>query len=43
MAYALMQIALAEDRDCYVMLFSSEFITYEIDSPRWTAAKRVTS
>lgn len=30
MAYALMQIALAEDRDCYVMLFSSEFITYEL-------------
>jgi len=30
MAYALMQIALAEDRDCYVMLFSSEHITYEL-------------
>lgn len=30
MAYALMQIALAEDRDCYVILFSSEQITYEL-------------
>ncbi len=30
MAYALMQIALAEDRDCYVMLFSTEHITYEL-------------
>ena len=30
MAYALMQIALAEDRDCYVMLFSTEQITYEL-------------
>ncbi|WP_070966176.1 ATPase RavA stimulator ViaA [Vibrio sonorensis] len=30
MAYALMQIALAEERDCYVMLFSSEYITYEL-------------
>ncbi len=30
MAYALMQIALAGDRDCYVMLFSTEHITYEL-------------
>ncbi|NLS12162.1 ATPase RavA stimulator ViaA [Vibrio sp. SM6] len=30
MAYALMQIALAEQRDCYVMLFSAEHITYEL-------------
>ncbi|SDH14189.1 Uncharacterized protein, contains a von Willebrand factor type A (vWA) domain [Vibrio xiamenensis] len=30
MAYALMQIALADDRDCYVMLFSTEAITYEL-------------
>ncbi len=30
MAYALMQIALADDRDCYVMLFSTEHITYEL-------------
>ncbi|MBY7915474.1 ATPase RavA stimulator ViaA [Vibrio fluvialis] len=30
MAYALMQIALAEDRDCFVMLFSTEHITYEL-------------
>ncbi|KII76683.1 ATPase RavA stimulator ViaA [Vibrio renipiscarius] len=30
MAYALMQIALAEDRDCYVMLFSTQVITYEL-------------
>ncbi|OAJ92710.1 ATPase RavA stimulator ViaA [Vibrio bivalvicida] len=30
MAYALMQIALAEDRDCYVMMFSTEQITYEL-------------
>ncbi|ELV8612901.1 ATPase RavA stimulator ViaA [Vibrio vulnificus] len=30
MAYALMQIALAEGRDCYVMLFSTEQITYEL-------------
>ena len=30
LAYALMQVALAEDRDCYVMLFSTEFITYEL-------------
>ena len=30
MAYALMQIALAEERDCYVILFSSEHITYEL-------------
>ncbi|MGF1742307.1 ATPase RavA stimulator ViaA [Vibrio profundum] len=29
-AYALMQIALAEDRDCYVMLFSTEMITYQL-------------
>ncbi len=30
MAYALMQMALAEDRDCYVMLFSTQVITYEL-------------
>ena len=30
MAYALMQIALEEDRDCYVMLFSTEHIMYEL-------------
>ncbi|EJN6709896.1 ATPase RavA stimulator ViaA [Vibrio vulnificus] len=30
MAYALMQIALAEGRDCYVILFSTEQITYEL-------------
>ncbi len=29
-AYALMQIALAEERECYVMLFSTELITYEL-------------
>lgn len=29
-AYALMQIALAEDRDCFVILFSTELITYEL-------------
>jgi uncharacterized protein with von Willebrand factor type A (vWA) domain len=30
MAYALMQIALAERRECYVMLFSTQQITYEL-------------
>ncbi|EGQ8088073.1 ATPase RavA stimulator ViaA [Vibrio vulnificus] len=30
MAYALMQIALAEGRECYVILFSTEQITYEL-------------
>ncbi len=30
MAYALMQIALAENRDCYVMLFSTQVITYQL-------------
>ncbi|MBY6198128.1 ATPase RavA stimulator ViaA [Vibrio hangzhouensis] len=30
MAYALMQIALAEDRECYVILFSTTHITYEL-------------
>lgn len=30
MAYALMQIALAENRDCFVILFSTEQITYEL-------------
>ncbi|MDF2153454.1 ATPase RavA stimulator ViaA [Vibrio sp. CAU 1672] len=30
MAYALMQIALAEQRDCYIIIFSSEHITYEL-------------
>lgn len=30
MAYALMQIALAEQRDCFVMLFSTQVISYEL-------------
>ncbi|UAB72203.1 ATPase RavA stimulator ViaA [Vibrio sp. SCSIO 43132] len=30
MAYALMQIALAEGRECYVIIFSTEQITYEL-------------
>lgn len=30
MAYALMQIALAENRDCFVILFSTAQITYEL-------------
>ncbi|KLV05388.1 protein viaA [Photobacterium aquae] len=30
LAYGLMQIALAEDRDCYVILFSTQQITYEL-------------
>jgi uncharacterized protein with von Willebrand factor type A (vWA) domain len=30
MAYALMQIALAEERECYVILFSTTHITYEL-------------
>ncbi|USD68304.1 ATPase RavA stimulator ViaA [Vibrio sp. SCSIO 43136] len=30
MAYALMQIALAEERDCFVIIFSTEQITYEL-------------
>ncbi|MEI8632586.1 ATPase RavA stimulator ViaA [Vibrio sp. PP-XX7] len=29
-AYALMQIALAENRDCYVIIFSTQIITYEL-------------
>jgi uncharacterized protein with von Willebrand factor type A (vWA) domain len=29
-AYALMQIALAEHRDCYVMIFSTQLITYQL-------------
>ncbi len=29
-AYGLMQIALAEERDCYVVLFSTQQITYEL-------------
>lgn len=29
-AYALMQLALADNRDCYVMLFSTEHIAYEL-------------
>ncbi|WP_261818244.1 ATPase RavA stimulator ViaA [Vibrio gallicus] len=29
-AYALMQIAMAEQRDCFVILFSTEQITYEL-------------
>ncbi|WP_330959986.1 ATPase RavA stimulator ViaA [Photobacterium sp. 53610] len=30
LAYGLMQIALADERDCYVMLFSTQHITYEL-------------
>ncbi|MBB1315071.1 MULTISPECIES: ATPase RavA stimulator ViaA [Aliivibrio] len=30
LAYGLMQIALAEGRDCYVILFSTQQITYEL-------------
>jgi uncharacterized protein with von Willebrand factor type A (vWA) domain len=30
LAYALMQIALAENRECYVMIFSTQVITYEL-------------
>ena len=30
LAYGLMQIALAEDRDCYVIIFSTRQITYEL-------------
>ena len=30
LAYGLMQIALAEQRDCYVIMFSTELITYEL-------------
>ncbi|MFC1235531.1 ATPase RavA stimulator ViaA [Vibrio sp. F74] len=30
MSYALMQIALAENRECFVILFSTERITYEL-------------
>ncbi len=30
LAYALMQIALAGNRDCYVMIFSTQVITYEL-------------
>ena len=29
-AYGLMQIALAENRDCYVIIFSTQLITYEL-------------
>ena len=29
-AYGLMQIALAEDRECYVIIFSAQQITYEL-------------
>ncbi|MFV0575388.1 MAG: ATPase RavA stimulator ViaA [Vibrio sp.] len=29
-AFALMQIALAEERDCYVVLFSTDFVTYQL-------------
>ena len=29
-AYALMQIALSENRDCYIMIFSTQLITYEL-------------
>ncbi|UXI04049.1 ATPase RavA stimulator ViaA [Photobacterium sp. TY1-4] len=30
LAYGLMQIALAEERDCYVIMFSTQQITYEL-------------
>lgn len=30
MAFALMQIALAEERDCFVVLFSTDFVTYQL-------------
>ena len=30
MAFALMQIALAEDRECFVVLFSTDFVTYQL-------------
>ncbi|WP_299013347.1 ATPase RavA stimulator ViaA [uncultured Photobacterium sp.] len=30
LAYGLMQIALAEDRECYVIMFSTQQITYEL-------------
>lgn len=29
-AFALMQIALAENRDCYVVLFSTDYVTYQL-------------
>ena len=29
-AYGLMQIALAENRDCYIIIFSTQLITYEL-------------
>ena len=29
-AYGLMQIALAENRDCYIIIFSTQLITYEV-------------
>ena len=29
-AYALMQIALSENRDCYIIIFSTQTITYEL-------------
>ena len=29
-AYGLMQIALSEDRDCYIIIFSTQLITYEV-------------
>ena len=29
-AYALMQIALMENRDCYIIIFSTQIITYEL-------------
>ena len=36
-AFALMQIALAEERDCYVIIFSTEKYHYlSIDEARWT-------
>ncbi|MBD1576641.1 ATPase RavA stimulator ViaA [Vibrio sp. S11_S32] len=32
-AFALMQIALAEERDCFVVLFSTDYVTYELTRP----------
>ncbi|OEF27564.1 ATPase RavA stimulator ViaA [Vibrio rumoiensis] len=29
-AFALMQIALAEDRECFVVLFSTDYVTYQL-------------
>jgi uncharacterized protein with von Willebrand factor type A (vWA) domain len=31
---ALMRVALADNRRCFIMLFSSEVVHYELTSPR---------